>query len=376
MGGLCSRYALAYMEAHAIPHDVRVWLSFDGPQAGADIPLGLQYWISFFSGQSSSAAAFLATLQRPAARQMLLYHFTSPPGATGQPDPMRASLEVDLAAVGDYPALTRRVAIANGSGAGMNQGFLPLDQVIQYHYSSALVAITGDVWALPDQISGRIFNGSLRIVFSTTNQSVTVSGTQPWDGAPGGSRASFTELDTTVATYGDIVALHPSHCFIPTVSALAVNAAGPFYDLQGDPGLLAHTPFDAVYTPSANQEHVLVTAENAIWVRSEVEAGLLAVPGAPGPDRRASLTSVTPNPFERGTRIAFGLGAAAAVDLRVYDAAGRELRALLHEPRAAGAHATTWDGTDARGTRVPAGVYFVRLSAGPVTAFRRLVRIQ
>ena len=68
MGGLCSRYALAYMESHGIPHRVRTWISFDAPQAGADIPLGLQYWIRFFAGQSADAAAFLQVLGRPAAR--------------------------------------------------------------------------------------------------------------------------------------------------------------------------------------------------------------------------------------------------------------------------------------------------------------------
>ena len=64
MGGLCSRYALAYMENHSLPHRVRTWRSFDGPQAGADIPLGLQHWVRFFSGQSVDAAAFLALLDR------------------------------------------------------------------------------------------------------------------------------------------------------------------------------------------------------------------------------------------------------------------------------------------------------------------------
>jgi pimeloyl-ACP methyl ester carboxylesterase len=60
MGGLCSRYALSYLESHGIPHRVRTWISFDSPQAGADIPLGLQHWINFFSGQSADASPFKA----------------------------------------------------------------------------------------------------------------------------------------------------------------------------------------------------------------------------------------------------------------------------------------------------------------------------
>src|SRR5262249_49981449 len=141
MGGLCSRYALAYMESHGLPHHVRLWMSFDGPQEGADIPLGLQYWIHFFSGQSADAASFLAVLQRPAARQMLIHHFTDPASAHPTADLMRDTLLTDLAAVGGYPTLPRRVAIVNGSGTMANQGFSPGDQLIQWVYNSPLVAI-------------------------------------------------------------------------------------------------------------------------------------------------------------------------------------------------------------------------------------------
>jgi triacylglycerol esterase/lipase EstA (alpha/beta hydrolase family) len=145
MGGLCSRYALAYMESHAIPHRVRTWIAFDAPHAGADIPLGIQYWVDFFASQSTDAAALRDALNRPAARQMLVYHYTIPPGATGQADPLRATMLTDFTAVGDYPAQPRTVAIVDGSGSGQNQGFLPGDQIVQWVYTSALVDITGNV---------------------------------------------------------------------------------------------------------------------------------------------------------------------------------------------------------------------------------------
>ena len=34
------------------------------PHAGADIPLGIQYWMGFFSGQSASAAQLLGRLDK------------------------------------------------------------------------------------------------------------------------------------------------------------------------------------------------------------------------------------------------------------------------------------------------------------------------
>jgi triacylglycerol esterase/lipase EstA (alpha/beta hydrolase family) len=372
MGGLCSRYALSWLESQGQPHRVRTWISFDGPQSGADIPLGLQYWIDFFAGQSASAAEFLATLERPAARQLLLVHFTRPAGSTGQADPLRDSLQVHLAALGDWPAQPRRVAIANGSGAGQDQGFAPGAQLIRYEYSSLFVSLKGNVWALPDQVGGTIFQGSLRILFPTTSQTVTVSGALPWDGAPGGLRASMTQLDTTAAPYGDIVALHPAHCFIPTISALALGTGDPFFDVAGAPDLLARTPFDAVYYPAANQEHVSITPESAEWFRTEVERGVVGVPAEAAP--RVSLLAA-PNPSAGPARLTFTLAEAGPVRLGLYDLGGREVRALARGERGAGRHTVAWDGLDGRGGAAPPGVYFARLEAGGTTLTRRLVRL-
>jgi hypothetical protein len=372
MGGLCSRYALAWLESQGLPHRVRTWISFDGPQSGADIPLGLQYWIDFFSGQSVSAAEFLATLERPAARQLLLYHLTRPAGTTGQADPLRDSLQVHLAALGGWPTQPRRVAVANGSGAGQDQGFAPGAQLIRYEYSSLFVALTGDVWAVPEQVSGTIFRGSLRILFSTTSQTVAVSGTLPWDGAPGGSRASMTQLDTTAAPYGDIVALHPSHCFVPTVSALALAPDDPFFDVDGTADLLARTPFDAVYYPAANQEHVAITPESAEWFRTEIEQGVVGVLSGAAP--RLSLLAA-PNPSAGPARLTFTLAEAGPVRLGLYDLGGRAVRTLVRDARGAGSCTVAWDGRDDRGAPVPPGVYFARLEAGGRALVRRLVRL-
>ncbi len=373
MGGLCSRYALAYLESQLIPHRVRTWIAFDSPQGGADIPLGVQYWVNFFAGQSAEAAALRDALNRPAARQMLVYHYTDPPGGTGQPDPLRAGLLADFALVGDYPALPRRVAIVNGSGTRADQGFLPGDQLIQYVYSSALVAITGNVWAVPDQTSTMIFDGRIRILLSTTSQQVTVSGTLPFDGAPGGWRGSMAQMDAVVPPYGDIVALHPNHCFIPTISALGLATSDLFYDVVGDPDLVAQTPYDAVHVPAGNQEHAGITAENAAWFLAEIEQGVV---GAPGAALALQALRGFPNPFVREARIGFSLAHASEVDVSVFGVDGRRVRTLMWGPAAAGPHELRWDGRDAGGRPVAPGIYFLRLAQGERAETRRLVKLQ
>ncbi len=363
MGGLASRYALSYMESQSRPHRVRTFVSFDAPQLGADIPLGLQYWLAFFSDDSADAAALLAALDSPASRQMLVYHHTTPPGATGQSDPLRATLIADLAAIGDYPGAPRNVAIANGSGAQTNQGFNAGAQVVRWEYDGLFVDITGNVWSVPNGASQNIFRGVMRVIFTTPEeQTVTVAGTLPYDSAPGGSRASMAEMDAVSAPFGDIIALHSSHCFIPTVSALALATPDLFYDVANDPQILQQTPFDAVYFPLANEEHVLITPQNAAWLLAELQNSVTTVASdanaAPGAPLRLSAS---PSPFSDATQIRWTMPRSGAARVAVFDASGREAALVTDAIFGAGEHAARWDGRDASGQRLSAGIYFIAL---------------
>jgi hypothetical protein len=375
MGGVVGRYALAYMENAALPHRVRTFVSFDSPQAGANIPLGIQYFVAFFADDAAEAATLLAILDSPAARQMLVYHHTEPPGATGQADPLRAGFLADLAAIGGYPDAPRLVSVANGSGAGATQGFAAGEQVVRWEYDSFIVDIRGNVWAVPNQSSQLIFYGLVdRIIGDDKEQFVTVSGTQPFDNAPGGSRASMAELDAVAAPFGDIIALHPSHCFIPTISALDLATTDLFYDIDGDPNILAQTPFDAVYFPSENQEHVLITPQNAAWLKAELGAGVTAVEGplADGVDAIGPL-SVSPNPFRESARVRFAIPEAGHAELVVYDASGRRVATLVNAPLTSGAHEAVWSGAGADGHRIGAGLYFVALRAPGVSQSHKIL---
>jgi len=100
--------------------------------------------------------------------------------------------------------------------------------------------------------------------------------------------------------------------------------------------------------------------------------------GVEGPERSAvpreiALLANTPNPFGSTTKIAFALPSAERVTLAIYDLAGRRVRALVDGARPAGTQGVTWDGTDARGESVPAGIYVYRLRAGSFDQGRRMV---
>jgi hypothetical protein len=272
------------------------------------------------------------------------------------------------------------VAVANGSGHVQDQGFAAGAQLILYEYRSLLADIDGNVWAVPDGGSQVIFDGMINLIWPLpdTYQTVTISGSLPWDSAPGGSRSSMAQMDTTAVPYGDITALHDNHCFIPTVSALGLEGVGPFYDIAGDAGLLDKTGFDQVYWPAANQEHIAITAENKVWFIEEIQAGVTAVPDAVG-DLAAGpvLFPAAPNPFNPRTRISFSVPERGAVELRIHDVGGRLVRTLLAgQVIEAGGHLKVWDGRDDTGRSAAAGVYFAWLKSGGETRVGRLTLIK
>lgn len=109
--------------------------------------------------------------------------------------------------------------------------------------------------------------------------------------------------------------------------------------------------------------------------------------GRIGPVETAStsLAQNQPNPFSRSTTIPYTLpgsrGAEGqrsnvsstyqAINLSVYDVAGRLVRTLVDENKEPGSHAVSWDGKDGNGERVSNGVYFLRLSTADVTQTRK-----
>ncbi len=375
MGGLAGRYALAYMERESIAHRVRTFISFDGPQRGADIPLGMQYWMQFFAGESESAAFLLERLDTPAARQLLLYHHTDPPSTLPATDPLRAAFLADLAAAGGYPQEPRLVAVANGSGAGADQGFAPGEQIIFYEYESFLVDIVGNVWAVPDGASATVFDGVINRIwpFPDDAMHVAVSGMRPLDGAPGGWRSSMYQMDTTQAPYGDIVALHQNHCFIPTISALDIDTEDLWYDIDGDPDIMSRTPFDTIYYPAANEEHVTISAAGAQWFMDEIRRPITTGTDTPPLAARAALQQNYPNPFNPATVVTFDLAARGHVRVEIYDVLGRRVATMADRVFGAGRHRLSWDGRDSKGRAVASGVYICRLDTGTGQDSRKMI---
>jgi hypothetical protein len=88
------------------------------------------------------------------------------------------------------------------------------------------------------------------------------------------------------------------------------------------------------------------------------------------------LIAPRPNPAVGRTVLSFILPHDGDIDLRVWDVSGRCVRTLAAGRRVAGGHDIAWDGKNDAGERVPTGIYFAVLRAGPDRDRMKIVLLQ
>lgn len=98
-----------------------------------------------------------------------------------------------------------------------------------------------------------------------------------------------------------------------------------------------------------------------------------AAPVAVGdPPARPGIRGAAPNPFLASTRIRYSLPAAGAARVDIVDARGARVRTLFSGSQERGDHELAWDGRDAAGRRVAAGIYFVNVQSGAGAALGKV----
>jgi hypothetical protein len=89
-----------------------------------------------------------------------------------------------------------------------------------------------------------------------------------------------------------------------------------------------------------------------------------------------ALSPAHPNPVPGTTWVDYALPARGAVSLSVYDVSGRLVRTLFSGVRESGTHRARWDGRDAHGAEVMAGVYFLRLATDDGALTRKMTVVR
>jgi flagellar hook capping protein FlgD len=129
------------------------------------------------------------------------------------------------------------------------------------------------------------------------------------------------------------------------------------------------TDFQTATTASGNIDYYRVT-----YTQQSASVTVVTTDVTPPGGTRAEFgLSLSPNPGVGPVQVSYGVDTPGRVKLGVYDAQGREVVSLISGVSEAGAHTLQWDGRNAAGGQLRAGVYFVRLALGDRVATRRLV---
>lgn len=318
MGGIITRHALASMEEAGEEHFVKMWFSFDAPQAGAYIPLGLQHSINYLSdfpcygvGKLEDARDQFREGKRIvntiAAKQMLLNHYGST-DTEGKPDPAQPLLYSSLNTLGinqdGFPIYSKNFAISNGGKTKLyendNQKILTI-KADKYLLLLPLFGILGgttwmvkqywfeaQAWGNTNNFnssSSKIFSGSYSAwdKFWGLGSEVSSSKQLGFENAPGGWNALLYSLNKSPQNTNHI---HDDQDIVKTRATFMVTASAFGIPVTKDNVYLTHeaytncndntsglikTKFDEITGQFENEEHVTISEATGLYLQDKLK---------------------------------------------------------------------------------------------------------
>ncbi|MET9950781.1 hypothetical protein ABZ135_04435 [Streptomyces sp. NPDC006339] len=264
MGGLVTRYALARMEYQRMDHRTALYFSYDTPHRGAVIPIGIQAFAHFIPTLPGQQNDFARQIDSPAAREMLFRHYDSDTG-TVQEDPLRTEFLRRLQEVGGWPRIPRLIGVANGTGDGTGVAVRPGEMALK---STGAVVFPGTTFFTQATGDG-VTVAELKRLLPPASKTVTTDGLPELDGAPGGTLDSYGIIAKALEEKGGKTDLrHPTVCFVPSVSAVAVRDIGNQDDLYVKIDGLApdESELDDFICSSETTAHTAITADLCEWL--------------------------------------------------------------------------------------------------------------
>ena len=288
MGGLIARYGLSYMEQNSMDHETRLYISFDSPHLGANIPVCFQYLINYFAKEQDNTEAQVTVdnlLNSPAAKEMLIDHYSGHllAGSEFEQDPtlllpvgapnFRNAFQTELDNLG-FPQNVRNVAMINGSGNATTIGIpgmsmidttLDLGNSLTTDISLNFAPAAGETINITGFTA--YFAGIPVAIFNAFEESFAF--TDGLDSAPGGKGDIASGLadinDPLIQAFIEDLD-QEKYSFIPTMSALAISNENNWYEVP----VIGDSPFVNTYIPSDNEDHVTLTQQNANFALAEI----------------------------------------------------------------------------------------------------------
>ena len=316
LGGVITRYALAYMEQQNIPHNVKLFISHDSPQKGANFPIGIQYSLNTLALHSIASLILYPIYMQfkewnPATKQIALYHVDGgnqvslDEGGSYKTYQITAnnhsffnSFFTELQNLNSesngYPIQLKKIAISNGSNSGIkqtNNGHTIYDGEILLNLQKVIADpvwvpwpfccgfwcghgcwTVENRWYLKSRATfdhslpiAELFAGGKEIKYyevSTNNVK--------YDYTPGG----YLELENLLSEYIegglDVSVIADRFSFIPTFSALDLSI-DPF-DSFNNTNNICESNFDEIYSESSNKHHFLLSWQAKNFILNNINS--------------------------------------------------------------------------------------------------------
>jgi hypothetical protein len=269
-GGVIARWALLYMEDRLRDQNPPIrlsrqttaqYFSFDTPHRGANVPLGVQWYVNFVTALVHNTPLInninqlKEKIENPrklvnsiAARQLASYHW----GGINQnkknptPDPLRIALLNELG--GRWPQGIKRFGIANGHGMGKTQSIMPGEVIMSISGIHTFRAMPKN-WEECQIVSIGPERGAAAWAWIW-------KGLYPLDSSPGSTGTFYNQVWGAIGS--GIINEPPPMCFVPTTSALDCSD-DCWYGAPTTEEGVRNKHWNDWYFSNSNDAHVRVT---------------------------------------------------------------------------------------------------------------------
>ncbi|TAH24415.1 MAG: T9SS C-terminal target domain-containing protein [Cytophagales bacterium] len=311
MGGILARYALAYMEKNNKAHNTRLFVSFDSPHQGGNVPLSLQALmfnlsgvgiIGSFFGQSELLNLY-NVFTSDGTLQLMANHIQKISNGISYPHIHRVNFMNELNSFNNsfgYPQDCKKIAISNGSYRGDIQksynnrqmGSFSGNPALGFTYTSYLgsLLLQAQRWALrtsPGADNWAWDNTDVCVLShyqmfdikdANNNPVYSLRNNQcPLDHSPGGYYPWFDVIyDQLIKISGMKVDYRENDkaCFVATTSSLDLNTTDKLIKLKNysKNQIMVDTPFDDIWWDinQENLEHTFLTANMGAWLYQQI----------------------------------------------------------------------------------------------------------
>ncbi len=303
MGGLVSKIALRRMEVEGGNHNTRLFISFDSPHKGANVPPAYQALVwhlnNLLFGVYVNKEAYM--LAKSTATKQLLKLYVDYANGT-LTDSYNKSFITNYENY-SFPINCRNIAVVNGSNNG-NTLFIPYTKLLGINSKMGDISFKINAYSLPNKKESTVYDGLISyckkvggtvICVDFTKQFKSSIATLPYDGAPGGfyDISFFGQLPSLISNY----VLQQRFNFVPIASALSISSTNPL-EVLGNQDLIGtgKTPFASYFAQSTNEPHTWFTPQNAKYIINEL-ASITCLP--------VNNTSIIGEPFVCSSGSAF-----------------------------------------------------------------------